>query len=246
MNDHPLNAQSYDQADYEGEISPYMLCTAPRCGGTLLGSLLYESGALGVPHEYFHPEDVIFNLTTRLGLPKKSEISTYINTIKKIRTSPNGVFGLKAHFIQIAPLLNFPTIKIFLKSTKCFVHVTRKNLLAQAVSYAIAHQSRNWSSLHVSEADPRYDEKLIRASLNEILSQNLQWKKFFAINSITPLDIIYEDLIEDTNPICHQICDAMDIETNHHFSVEQSPFKMQRGDINNEWIERFKSENKNF
>lgn len=244
MPDHPLNNVSYDQPDYLGQSSSYILCTAPRCGGTLLGSLLYQSNVMGVPHEYFHPEEVISGLCKRWSLPEKTEDKVYLDTIKRKRSSPNGILGLKAHFSQISALTKSGPFTIFLKDIKCFVHVTRKDLVAQAVSYAMAHQSRKWSSLHKAEATPNYDVNLISNALNDILSQNLQWQRFFAVNNISPVTVAYEDLLEDPNQICKNICAQMGVITDHNFSIEKSPLNKQSSALNAQWIKRFKEENR--
>lgn len=246
MADHPINSEEYDQARYNGPISSYILCTAPRCGGTLLGSLLFQSKIMGVPHEYFHPEEVISNLCKRWELPTKTEDTVYMEAILSKRTSSNGIFGLKAHYSQIAPLTESNAFKSFLKRVNCFVHVTRRDLIAQAVSYAIAHQSREWSSLHNVEANPSYDANLISNALNDILSQTLQWQRFFAVNGISPVEIVYEDLIENPNLNCQQICTQMNVLTDHDFSIKKSPLNKQSTDLNTEWIKRFQAENRAF
>lgn len=244
MPDHPLNNVSYDQPDYFGQSSSYILCTAPRCGGTLLGSLLYQSNMMGVPHEYFHPEEVISDLCKRWNLPEKTEDKVYLSAIKRKRSSLNGIFGLKAHFSQLSALTKSDPFIAFLKATKCFVHVTRKDLIGQAVSYAMAHQSREWSSLHKAEATPKYDAKLISNALNDILSQNLQWQRFYAVNNVSPIEVTYEDLLEAPNQICKNICAQMGVITDHNFSIEKSPLAKQSSDLNVEWIKRFKEESR--
>ena len=246
MGGHPFNAHEYDQADYDSTISSYMLCTAPRCGGTLLASLLYESDVMGVPHEYFHIEDVAENLCERWGFTRPVKTTEYFDEVLKRRTGPNGVFGLKTHFSQIYPLLGQKSVQKLLGSTKSFVHVTRKDVLAQAVSYAIAHQSRSWSTLHTTRADAQYDSGLVNQFLEEILMQSLQWQRFFTINKISAIEISYEDILEDPNRVCHQICESMDIKTAHDFSIKKSPLKQQTTTQNTEWIDRFRSEKKIF
>lgn len=246
MTEHPLNAQEYDQDEYEGPVLSYILCTAPRCGGTLFGSLLYGSGIMGVPHEYFHPEEAIPGLATRWQLPPNADDKMYIEAIQKNRSTPNGAFGLKAHYSQMAPMIEKHAFKSFLRTVKCFVHITRKDLIAQAVSYAIAHQSREWSSLHTIEAKPSYDGNLISNALNDIMSQTLQWQRFFSVNGISPIQIIYEDFLENPNLTCQEICHAMNVTTHHDFSITKSPLKKQSTNLNIEWITRYKLENKAF
>ncbi|SCA57913.1 hypothetical protein MTBPR1_70185 [Candidatus Terasakiella magnetica] len=246
MNSHPFNASEYDLADYNRPVRTYILCTAPRCGGTLLGSLLQETGKMGMPHEYFHLQENTPELAQNWGLEAPVETARYIQTALKKRTSENGVFGLKAHFSQFGPLLRKAPFQEFLKTTKAYIHITRKDLLAQAVSYAIAHQTRHWSSLQPSQTEAKYDEEMIEKCLNDILNQNTAWQKFFALNNIAPITLSYEQLLEDTNHHCQKICKAVGVEDVAPFKLESSPLAKQRNQMNEDWIERFRKSKNSF
>jgi len=242
MGNHPFNAEEYDRPDFKGNPASYIVCTAPRCGGTLLGSLLYQSGVMGVPHEYFHVESVTKHLCNRWDLKEPIETQKYIDAIFNKHTTENGIFGLKAHFQQIKPLLDKPSFHSFLKTTQVYLHITRRDVMAQAISYTLAHQTQNWSSLQKAVRQPTYDSALINTALDDILMQNMYWKKFFALNNITPIEITYEELLGSPHDICQNICAAMNIKTNHQFTIESSPLKQQRTQLNEDWTNRFRLE----
>jgi len=246
MGDHPFNDIALDQPAYEGEISSYMLCTTPRVGGTLLSALLQNTGMMGVPHEYFHVQEVTEILRQRWNLPSPLTMQAYINHLYKHRTTQNGVFATKAHFQQIGPLLTKPSLIEYIKNTKQFIYVTRKDLMGQAVSYAKAHQTRNWSSLQKAEGEASYDRDLIEKCMDDILAQNARWQKFFALYDITPYEVVYEDLIVNTNEICQAICHAMVQHPNEDFTLEISPLKQQRDAINAEWKQRYRRNLRSF
>lgn len=243
---HPFNAEKYDLEPYEGPITSYMICSSPRCGSTLLGSLLQQSNQMGVPHEYFNVLSVTKITGERWGMVPPVSTQDYLNQVYRNRTTSNGIFGLKAHFVQLGPLVSKPTVKRLLSSTKCFIHITRDDILAQAVSYVLAHQTRNWSSLQKAKATAEYDAELINTAIENILHQNVQWQKFFILNNIKPLHVRYEDLLAQSDKVCKIICAEMGVETDHHFSLETAEIDQQRTDLNREWIERFQKESRLF
>lgn len=95
-----LNSDSFDQPPFRGDRRCYMICAAPRSGSTLLCRLLMQTGRMGVPHEYFHWHDYAPKLMARLGFASEGQkrvkvatVAAYIDRIKDIRTTENGVFG---------------------------------------------------------------------------------------------------------------------------------------------------------
>jgi LPS sulfotransferase NodH len=244
MSTHPFNGPEYDQPDYHGSIRSYMICTAPRCGGTLLSSLLQQSAQLGVPHEYLHVDSAALNLQERWQLPTPLKTSDYLAQCYKKRTTPNGVFGIKIHYNQCHKFQKDGYFVEFLKTVKAAILVRRKDILAQAISFAIAHQTRQWFSTQTPEQKPRYDEKLIRNAVDEILMQYAAWEKFLAFNQIPTHHIYYEDFLLDPAPTGQWLADQMGVQLDRAFSIEQSPLKKQANQINEEWTARFLSEGK--
>jgi len=101
-----------DCLNYQGSIHPYILCSTPRCGSTLLCDLLAQSGDLGVPHEYLNISSHGLVLMSRLGidLTDPNLALTYLNTLKRARTTPNGIFGLQAHHHHLNILIDPPLL----------------------------------------------------------------------------------------------------------------------------------------
>ncbi|NVJ93304.1 MAG: hypothetical protein HWE34_16685 [Methylocystaceae bacterium] len=243
---HPFNDTSFDQPPYDGDVQSYMICTTPRVGGTLLGALLQSTQNMGVPHEYFHLNEVTQPLGKRWSLPERLSTPVYLEALHKYRTTPNGIFALKVHYVQLDGVLKQHSFLDFLKTIKTFVYVTRDDLLGQAVSYAKAHQTRNWSSLQEAKTSPTYDHKLIERAMEDILAQNAHWQKFFALYDIQPLRIRYEDIVIAPNQTCRAICQAMGYEPKNAFNLEESPLKKQRDLVNKEWKNRFRRDLRSF
>ena len=110
------------------------------------------------------------------------------------RTSPSGWFGVKAHWPQFQQIMADEEV-CGLFNFRRYLHIERRDRLAQAISWVIAQQSSAWISFHTPNDEPRYDFDAIRNALNVIDAHSADWKQFFATHGIEPLSIIYEDLV---------------------------------------------------
>jgi LPS sulfotransferase NodH len=72
----------------------YLIASSQRSGSYLLSYLLRETGQLGFPLEYLHPEHAPM-WRQRFGVSSMNEV--ILNLFER-RTSPNGWFGIKAHW----------------------------------------------------------------------------------------------------------------------------------------------------
>ena len=237
---HPLNSSVLDCFTYQGSIHPYIICSTPRCGSTLLCDLLTRSGDLGVPHEYLNISSHGLELMSRLGieLTDPNLAQTYFNTLKRVRTTPNGVFGLKTHYHQLNILIDPPLLNEIFHQAK-FSQIIRRNRIAQAVSFCIAFQTQKWDSTKKKQNEPTYDATLIDECLSQILSQESEWIYFFQVNNIKPYIIHYEDLLEDSKAVCKKFMDFVEIESNFDFDISASEFSRQSNHLNLEWEKRY-------
>src|ERR1700733_13987352 len=97
----------YDaQYDFTGPTrlrKSYIVAATPRCGSNLLCNLMWQSGLLGAPAEYWNyikrqaPKQRIIGT----GMMERLEATSPLDYIAKLvacRTSKNGVFGVKLLF----------------------------------------------------------------------------------------------------------------------------------------------------
>lgn len=176
---HSLNSSELDCPDYQGSIQPYIICSTPRCGSTLLCDLLAQSGDLDVPHEYLNISSHGLVLMNRLeiDLTDPNLAQTYLNTMKRVRTSPNGIFGLRAHYHHLNILIDPPILNEIFPKAK-FAKIFRRNRIAQAVSFAIAYQTDQWDSTKTKQNKPTYAAGLLDQCLSQILNQETEWTFF--------------------------------------------------------------------
>ena len=81
-----------------------------------------------------------------------------------------------------------------------------------------------------------YNEAKINKFLGKLAKDNLNWIEFFSVNQLDYIPVTYEDILQNTNQVCHDICDFCGVETDHQFSLSKASFKKQGDDIN----ERFR------
>lgn len=216
----------------------YAICSTPRSGSHFLGHLMKARMNAGHPLEYFHERH--FEVwQKRRESSRHTHILPYLESI---RTTPNGVFGIKIHFGQLNILEQHISIRALIASYK-FVHVLRKNALAQAVSYARASQTGAWISGMPEIRKPNYDRLLILEKLRDIYRDNASWECLFSLYQVDFHKIYYEDLLENTNQILQNVATFLNLETSNGAVIQKTFLPKQQSDsINQEWIERFLTE----
>ena len=144
-----------EEYDFPSPTTPstfYAVATYARTGSYLLCEKLWRSGQMGAPFEYFNHFNLMLQMVSRL---KVNSIQNYVNRLFELRTSPNGVFGIKLfpehfQFMHLARIVwLFPNLQ--------FICLEREDVLAQAISYAKAMQTSQWTNLDLSQGDPYYD-----------------------------------------------------------------------------------------
>jgi len=105
------------------------------------------------------------------------------------------------HLLDVAERLDRPADPSLLEGALPelhYVHVTRGDKVAQAVSLWRAVQTRAWRSGDVKEeGEAVYHGGAIGHLVAQLTEQDEAWRAWFAANSIEPLTIAYEALAED-------------------------------------------------
>jgi len=244
LGDSFLSGAEFDFAEYEGKPQKtYLICSTGRSGSTLLSSLLTNSGVMGAPHEYFHVAGHREPLIERFNIPayQPDMMDKYFDAIIKYRTSPNGVFGLKAHITQCLKYFNNGFIKSYFGDIK-FIFMLRRNTIAQAISLTIAGQTEKWTSHGTEKKQATYDFDKINRSFGLTSYQNALWERVFKANKITPHVIFYEDLLEAPTEQIQMIADFIGVDTKISIDLASAGLNKQATAQNREWDERFADE----
>ena len=123
-----------------------------------------------------------------------------------------------------------------------FVHLQRRDRVAQAVSRHRAEASGTWH-LGFEEAEhpvePRYDFAQIGGYLAEAQGETAAWEGWFAANAITPLRVAYEDLAADPVAVAGAVLDYLGLTALHPVG---SPVQRMADATRAAWVVRFRAE----
>ncbi len=188
---------AFDQPDHSGETKSYIICFVPRSGSWLLCDLLHASGVMGVPAEYFNMNYGAPRLSKRFGVTEIDSIPIhdYLKALKQCRPTPNGVFGVKIEARQLEPLIQANALPTHFFGAK-IIFISRKDVVAQGVSYEIAKQTRQWQA-SPDRREAVFDERKLRNSIDFITRSTAAWDKFFSANNIQPHRVEYDSLVRN-------------------------------------------------
>jgi LPS sulfotransferase NodH len=243
-----LNEPGFDLPPSGMPCRDYLICSTPRSGSTLLAALLRGSGQMGVPHEYLNAgvhQPVLARRLDALAADGSVDFVRYLDALRRRRTSPNGVFGMKAHFSQLQPHLAFEPISRFVRGAT-LIRIRRRDRIAQAISLYRAMASGIWSIAAGGMAEPSpeiaYDGAAIGNCLSSIEAQEQGWDGFLATNSRLARDIWYEDLIASPDTVCREACKAVGVNPGIVFDLAQAGLTRLAPKSTDEWKLRYRAE----
>lgn len=237
----------------------YMICGSPRSGSTLLCDLLKQTGVAGYPESYFRPESII-EYSSKWGLSNTSEDwdNGYLQTVINYANKSTGCLGIRMMWSNFPEFLErlkklhpqYNNDQRALRETifiDRFIHISRHDKIAQAISLVTANQTGLWHrSSDGTERQrtkppekPFYSYQQIAEALEMIELEANGWKNWFNDNDISPLVITYEELALDPQSIVDKIMNYLGLNTLHEPKVTTA--KMATS-INKAWADRFRRE----
>lgn len=209
----------FDFTEFSGEPKRYLLATVPRSGSTWFSHLLWQTGCLGAPLEYLN-----FEPTGPFGRAHSSQAAQdeLWAHVVRTRTSPNGVFGLKAFPAQLEdlgrlnPALLAKAMRFFLagRSASRVVQLRRRDRTAHAISLARASLSGVWRKEQERDggAEPAYSSEMVGRAERDIVVQEEAWAAMYRDLGIRPLVLWYEDALEDEKRALAAVADYLAVE----------------------------------
>jgi LPS sulfotransferase NodH/SAM-dependent methyltransferase len=245
----PVRRLTDPRLDFAGPVplrKSYVVASTDRSGSTFLCSMLWRTGVLGAPAEYWNyrnrakSKTIGIQMMERLG---SSSPADYLTKLLACRTSANGVFGVNAHYFDFEEALNrFPKILERL-SPLTYIYIRREDKLAQAVSMVKATQTGAWVSLANRKTEYlHYDRDLISSCLTFIEQQDRGWSRWFESHQIAPFVVIYESLAAHPAIIVRSIVELLGVQDDAPQQVLTPTFEKQSDDTNREWIARYRRE----
>jgi trehalose 2-sulfotransferase len=247
-------------------ITSYIICTTPRSGSTLLCKLLASTKRTGSPNSFYHRAEFMHEWATEWHLPDASMVPkndfevAYLAAAVRAGKAGTEIFGLrlqKAYVTLLSDTLDriFPGLPSDAHRFKqafgeiLYIHLTRVDKVAQAVSLVKAKQSGLWhlnadgtelERLTVPQ-EPRYDFGSIHREAVALERDDGAWVEWFDRHGISPLEIRYEAFAEHPARTLIDICKALGKEPPEAGLITPSLAKLSDA-VSLEWIRRYKAD----
>src|SRR5215216_1000850 len=176
-------------------VRGYAICTVPRSGSNWLGQLLTSTGVLGNPLEYFNGA-ARRQLTDPLYPDDPQQQVELLLTMGK---TPNGIYGVKLFASQFQEIESKIRLTRDLPNLR-FIFLRRRDLLGQAISWARALQTNQYRANQPVQGESSYDRVFILDRIRQIVQEYAQWNAYFARTGISPMELLYEDMLNDPRP----------------------------------------------
>ncbi|MCV3207841.1 Stf0 family sulfotransferase [Mesorhizobium sp. YC-39] len=240
----------------------YIICGTPRTGSTLLCNLLASTRVAGNPHSFYRRQNIC-EWAEEWDLPNPDTVGgrefniAYLNGAIRAGKDRTGIFGLrlmKENLDELSAILDqiFPQLpsdkarfeKAF--GNILYIHLSRENKLAQAVSLVKAEQTGLW---HIAPdgteiervappKEPRYDFERIKHEVTELATYDSAWNLWFEEQGITPLRVGYERLSSDPAATLVSICEALGVQAPNTEDVTPGVAKLS-DETSLDWIRRY-------
>ncbi|WP_230279984.1 Stf0 family sulfotransferase [Croceicoccus sp. Ery15] len=212
-----------------------VIASTPRCGSHFLGHAIQPLGLFGSPFEYANPA----NLAKWREVLDRRPLPDVINGLQARRTSPNGVFSIKVHRQHLDNFGGIAAMLALLPDAR-FVHLRRRDIMGQAISFAIARQTGVWITRQQGNgAEPRYDFLAIHDCLVQLTDHNADWQRLIATSGRPAIALDFEDAKTDLSQAVSQIAALMDVPLADHGPAIAERTRQQGGDRNAEWRAKF-------
>jgi LPS sulfotransferase NodH len=226
-----------------------LITTTPRTGSWLLADLLYSTGLVGQPQEFFR-QDFVRAFSRKLGLSTREITPRYLEGIFGSASPATGVFSAKLQPYDFTRLLgalhtmspdrvDAPLVEWWLPDPR-YVHLARRDRSRQAISWYRALMSNVWWEFRDdSDQRPRggYPDFLqVRWLENLIGEDEAAWAHYFDRNAIKPLEVAYEDLVTAPTKTVRDVLGYLSIDVPPRFVAVPTRLKQMADSDSEAWL----------
>jgi LPS sulfotransferase NodH len=244
-------------------LSSYIIAATPRSGSTLLCDLLSGTGIAGQPHSYYRRQDILdyareWGLSTPEVIGDAAFERAYLKAVLEAGAAQTGVFGLRlmwrtvtelsARFSALCPDTLGDAARFELAFGKpLYIHLSRQDKVAQAVSLLKAEQSGLWhraadGTERERTASPgplAYDAARLAGLVEELEIDDAAWSGWFSRFGIEPLRLTYEELATAPRAVLAQVLSALALDSTIAASVDARTTKLA-DETSLKWAHRFR------
>lgn len=203
----------------------FILAFTNRSGSNLLADYLRQTGRFRGFGEGLNGDEVKRSHA-------RSPVASFPDYIAQLAGPLNepGFWGIKASWDQII-LLHRANIPAMFSGVR-IIHSVRRDLLGQAVSHWIAHQTKQWTSAHQqSGVTPKFDRPRIEQILMSNLRSNCHIDLISRALGIQRHVVIYEEIQDNPEREIKRLGKAMSIDLDD-WQPRAPRIKRQRDHVN--------------
>jgi trehalose 2-sulfotransferase len=220
---------------------------------------LIGTGIAGHPRSYFN-RVAHYNPRVQRVLGNARDDDRYLDRVIVAATTPNGVFGGKVHWDHFLNLIAkaergsqpgtaaasvLERLAVRLPDLR-FIWLTRRNAVARAISHYRVKKTNRWQidSRWVTddtggEGEPGFDFDEIRAFVRAGEIEDAHWRQFFEEHEISPLDLVYEDVIQDLEAAVRRVLEFLGLPADN-VTLPPPNLRRQADDRSREWEARYR------
>jgi LPS sulfotransferase NodH len=169
-------------------------------------------------------------------------------------TTPNGTFGTKVMWgympdlqERLAELPGFGSLDdtarlAGLLGDVRYIHVSREDRVAQAVSLWRAVQTRAWRAETDDAMEPVYSFAGIEHLANQIEQHDRAWVRWFEHHGVHPLTIRYSELAADPGALLHRTLEYIGVADEIEGELPVPTMRRQADEQSQAWADRYRRE----
>jgi len=228
----------FDFPPQEEVSKSLMVATLPRSGSTYFCIRLWQTGVLGAPMEYPN----FGTMKTLFSRLQSKDWVDYWRKVKRLRTSPNGVFGYKMFISNMMEIGREHSSLLKEFAPDYVVYLTRKNVVDQALSYHRAIKTRAWFGGVQEQVSPAYNKEEIIDAVKQVKRQHVFWENIFSVTEANVYRTTYEDFLEQPEVIIEDIVNMIGVEQDKASRLDIPMIGIQRDEVTDDWRQRFLDE----
>jgi LPS sulfotransferase NodH len=214
----------------------YYICYTARSGSHYLAQLIASDERMDYVGENIN-FDTVIDWSKEKNFKSFKEYYYWLSDCYK---GSFNKFGCKVDPGQLIYLMNEGLLNQLEMKPK-FIHLVRKDIIAQAVSLFIARKTQRWTSSQVgNNAQIEFNFLELTNIAHSICTQNSIFNLLFRLLGVEPLIVVYEDLINNPQSSLDLISAFIDV-PNLSYNENKINIQKQADDLNRAFIEEFQS-----
>ncbi len=237
-----------------------VILAVQRSGSTYFVDRIRQTGCGGNPREWLQPFERD-ECRRRYGVPADGDYLTLWSEIQTRERGCNGVFGVKVmydswfqHFLpwlraipRLAGKEDEEIFKLFFPNPHV-VLISRRNKLAQAVSWVKALRTGLWEYREKEVAYPRealvFDFLQVVETLKRIEQEEAAWRCFGEHGSFPFREVVFEDFCKDWAGETQRVLTSIGIPCSRPVEAGDSGLRVMNDEVNRMWLSSYNDNQK--